>query len=160
MSDVAEIEVPAEDSVTTQVRSRLRELTLPLREQLAEIDRRLIGLNRERDDLLLAKREITKTIDHLEPTQAKANGGTAGLAVASYTKKRNAVDEYVKQNRAKLAKGFTAAELAHKMKDEGIQPVMSPEMTRKITKDLHQAGLLRADRIVKGGGQLYVPVGK
>src|SRR5215831_15959399 len=47
-----------EDSVGMQVRSRLLELASPLEEQLGQINRRLVEINREAIDLRDAKNQI------------------------------------------------------------------------------------------------------
>jgi hypothetical protein len=148
-----------EDSVAVQVRASLRELTAPLKTQLAEIDRRLVVLNRERADLLEAKKEINKTIRYIEPSQASANGA-GQLAEKGYAAKKALVEKYLIAHRRKLGKGFIAAELTRQMKAAGITPVISASMMLKIVRELHERGVVRADKIVKGGAQMYVLVGR
>ena len=152
-------EEAAVDTVSMQVRSKLRELVLPLREQEAEIDKRLVSINRERDDLMAAKKEIRKTIEHLEPSQAKANGAGVNADI-SYAKKKNIVEQYVRTHHAKLADGFTGADIDRQLRAAKIEPVMSATVVLKVLREMHANGEIRADKIVKGGAQLYVVVGK
>jgi TolA-binding protein len=147
-----------EDSVSFQVRAQLRELASPLREQLREIERRLASLNREAQDLREARQQIERMLRNLEGPQAPAKGA-GDLSGANHAAKQQAVERYIEANYEELKDGFTATNLEQAMKAANQTPPISVGKTLAIVRDLHARGLLRADRVIRGGATLYMPVG-
>jgi len=148
-----------EDSVSFQVEQRLRELIAPFEEEIRTIDRRLIAMDKERRDLNAAKRRLEKSLTVLRP-QAGAKSNTAGIAQASFEAKRTAVREFIDANAGELQEGFTAAEINRQMKAAGAGPAMAPDMTLKAVEQLRDQGMLRADKIIRGGGMRWMIVGR
>jgi len=151
--------VEDEDSVSFQVRSNLREMASPLKEQMASIDRRLVEIGREQIDLREARRQIEKTLQYLEGTPAPAKGAP-DFSRADFQAKFAATEKFLADYGDSLDKGFTATDLARAMKEAGVKPVASPEKVRAIIKQLHERGVVRVDRVAKGGGNLYMLVGR
>lgn len=147
-----------EDSVSFRVRANLRELAAPLREEHATIERRLVVLGREQADLREAKRQIERTLQNLEGPQAPARSAP-DFSRADFATKQKSVERFIETHREQLVDGFTASDLNRQMKEAGVTPVMSPEKTRAVIQVLHERGIVRADRIVKGGGQLFMIIG-
>lgn len=150
---------PAEDSVALQVRAQLRELSLPLHEQMAGIDRRLVEIRREATDLREARTQIETVLRRLEPqpTAVKSSGSNNRIGRAE---KQIVIEQYLRDHGDTFPGGFTASQLAAKMKQDGVKPVASPEMTRNILQVLHERGIIRIDRVAQGGGNLYLVVGR
>jgi len=148
-----------EDSVSFQVEARLRELIAPFEEEIRTIDRRLLAMDKERRDLNAAKRRLEKSLTVLRP-QSPAKGNTAGIAQASFEAKRTAVREFIDANAGELQDGFTAAEINRQMKAAGAGPAMAPDMTLKVVEQLRDQGVLRADKIIRGGGMRWMIVGR
>src|SRR3954453_17059208 len=86
-------EPPDEDTVSFQVRSELRELALPLQEKLATIEKRLVSLNREAQDLRDARNQIERTLKGLMGPQQVTRGVT--LSETMHRKKFLAVQDYL-----------------------------------------------------------------
>jgi hypothetical protein len=126
---------------------------------MAEIDRRLVVVNREVSDLREARAQLEKTLRGLEGPQAKATG-VGNLSAANFETKQKAVRRFIERHAAELSGGFTVAALNREMKRLGAKPIMSTEVTNRAVQTLHEQGLLRADRIVKGGGMQYLIVGR
>jgi len=148
-----------EDSVSFQVEARLRELIAPFEEEIRTIDRRLLAMGKERRDLLSAKKRLEKSLMVLRPqTGAKAN--TAGITQASNEAKRKAVEEFIEAHAGDLAGGFTASDLNRRMKAEDFGPAMSPDKTLRLLETLRDYGVVRADRMIRGGGMQWMIVGQ
>jgi uncharacterized Zn finger protein (UPF0148 family) len=155
-----EIVVVDEDSVSFQVRSQLRELALPLRDELSKIERRLVTLVRETSDLREAKAQIERMLRNLEGQQAQVQSGAGKGQEAMYRKKVLAVQEYLHRLPEELQGGFTASALAASMKAEGISPVLSAQAAAAVISELHDQGILRLDRVSRGGGNSFIVVGR
>jgi len=147
-----------EDSVSFQVEKRLRELVAPFEEEIRTIDRRILAMDKERRDLLGAKRRLEKTLGVLR-NQAPAKSNTSGLSTADDEAKRKAVAEFVDLHADELQDGFTGFSLWNQMKRDGFGPSMSHEKLMKALESLRDAGVLRADKVVKGGGMQWKLIG-
>lgn len=152
-------EAPDEDTVSFQVRSELRELALPLQEKLELLGRRLVALNREAQDLRDARNQIERTLRSLLGPQQQA-GSMHASGSAVYRKKQLAVQDYLKRLPEHLQEGFTANSLAESMKADGVTPALSGQTAAKIIEELHGQGVLRLDRISKGGGKSFLLAGR
>ena len=152
------IELPADDeeSVSFKVRAELRELALPLQEKLKTIDRRLVEVSREAADLREAKKQIETTLRSLLGPQAPVVHGAALNGKMSFAKKAAAFEQFLTRLPDDLRAGFTATAISERMKEQGVTPVMSPQVAKKIIDELHDRGVLRLDRVSKGGGNSYV----
>lgn len=142
------------DSVTAQVRTQLRELTAPLREQSAEIDQRLVAIAREQRDLREAKRQIESVLSKLEASPAQKMRPVSNGSEARGEDRRKAVEEFVTAHRQLLEDGFTMNSLCETMKENGAMALTSKTM-RPVVETLRDAGILRADRVIRGGGMAY-----
>jgi uncharacterized C2H2 Zn-finger protein len=150
-------ELPTEDTVSFQVRAELRELALPLREKMQTIERRLVEMTREMQDLREAKNQIERTLRGLEGTPAKVQSNAGQGHEANYRKKVMAVERYVTTTLPpQLQEGFTATALAEAMKTDGVTPVLSAQVAARAIGELRDRGILRLDRISKGGGASYL----
>jgi uncharacterized C2H2 Zn-finger protein len=152
------LEAPDEDTVSFQVRGELRELALPLQEKLEVLDRRLVALNREAQDLRDARNQIERTLRSLLGPQQAAKG--VNMSETVYRKKFKAVQDYLKRLPGELQGGFTANALAESMKTDGVTPVLSSQAAAKVIEELHSQGVLRLDRISQGGGKSFILAGR
>lgn len=150
-----ELEEVDEDTVSFQIRAELRELALPLQEKLATIEKRLVVLNREAQDLREARNQIERTLKGLIGTQQPAGNAHVG-GDAVYRKKFLAVQDYLKRLPPSLQGGFTANSLSDAMKADGITPPLSGQTAARAIQELHDQGVVRLDRISKGGGKSFL----
>jgi carbamoylphosphate synthase large subunit len=153
-------DAPAKDTVSFQVRSELRELALPLQEKLATLDRRLVALNREAQDIRDARNQIERTLRGLIGTQQQASTRGVNLSETLYRKKFVAVQDYLKRLPPELQEGFTANALAESMKTDGVTPALSGQTAAKVIQELHEQGVLRLDKISQGGGKSFLLAGR
>jgi hypothetical protein len=153
-------EPPDIDTVSFQVRSELRELALPLRDKVATIDRRLVELDREVRDLREAKNQIERTLRGLEGSPAGASAGTTAAANIGYAKKLEAVKRHLERMPTELKGGFTANSLVDSMRAAGVTPALSSQVAARIIVDLRDQGIVRLDRISRGGGQSFLLVSR
>lgn len=147
-----------EGSVSLDVRFKLREIAAPLREQLVDIQRREVELRRELDDLKDARLQIEVVLRRLEP-KAPALGAPDTRGVTDI-KKLNVIEKYLVGHAVELADGFTIQSLHREMKEAGVTPISSPQKMRTLIEQLRDRGMVRMDRIVKGGGNLFVLVSR
>jgi len=138
----------------------MREIAEPLREQLREIVRELAEIEARTQSLRQDRRDIERVLALLDNspgnrTAVKAKTGGAAIEEA----KKQAVREFIGLNADALGQGFTSAELNRMMKEDGFGPAMAPDKTKTFVQQLQGEGVVRADRIVKGGGMRYMVVG-
>jgi TolA-binding protein len=141
-------------SMSSQVRTQLRELTAPLREQVQEIEQRLAQINREVRDLREAKRQIESVLAKLEDSPAKKPVAVSNGSEAKAAKRRQAVEAFIAAHHELLKDGFTMNWLVEQMKDQGAMALTTKTMA-PVLEQLRDTGVVRADRVTRGGGMSY-----
>jgi len=148
------------------VRSQLHELAAPLRAQLAQIEDRLATIQTEAKDLREARSEITKMLARLDPDTSKPGrpgpktmrvesrvSGNAERAQRQLEAKLAAVQAIITTEDG-WADGFTSNQLAHTLSAR-VPRGLSAKSARQVLELLRDRGVLRHDRVVKGGGMQF-----
>ena len=152
------------ESYSAQVDRQISDLTKPLREQLRGIERRLVEIDEETKDLRASRRRIEHVLRQLDPSSfvsksAKPKNSITPAHVGSAETmqlKREALINYLNENAQYYVEhGIVAAMVYRDMKEDKVEPVMSPSLVLEFIRELHANGVLRADRRVKGGAMLY-----
>lgn len=163
----------AEPFSLAQVERELHDLTAPLREQLVQIDAQLTEQEAEVKKLRAIKANVEAALRRIDPDAEpyRKNGkprdpmSPQALTGAQREQKENAqklqaVSSYIETHASELADGFSARDLARRMKEAKIEPVISPDKMLRLIEHLHANGQLRAVRKIRGGATLYALVGK
>lgn len=157
----------ATQAVLAVVRDQLREAEAPLRATLDQITARLATLDTERVELNEARRRIEGTLRTLDPDRP-LSGVKTGTTKPSRERNRHTVrgpkgresaaivEKWVYAHAPELVDGFTGAEIDRRIRENGGSPhPISADLVRSVLDDMHERGILRLDRLVKGGGRLY-----
>lgn len=153
-----------------RIEAHLLELLEPLRGELEQLDARLSVVNAEREGLLATRRRIESTIRTITgeapakpgpkvgSTNSKANPGVArgnaARAQAQQQAKTDAVAAYLEAHPDEFADGFTANSLADKLTSV-VPRGLTVKSARKTIEALRDRGVLRADKVVRGGGMQF-----
>jgi len=170
------VAVPDTDGTpAARVRAHLAELTTPLREELTTIDKQIEGLSNEIEAFKAAKGREIKELREMKKQIERTLRGLSGKPASNIMKrtaasagtgnrfdqqaKLEAVERYLTSHADGLTEGFTAAEVHRWMAEEGTYIAMAPDKVRDAINVLHERGVVRADRITRGGGQSFVLIG-
>jgi hypothetical protein len=152
----------AEPPVETKGRAELKATVLgPLRARLRNIDRRIEKVTGELAELREERRDIDFVLKRLDPTSFVAPKNTSGMVGRSPdTEKKALIRRFIEEHADELVDGFTQTSLHEKMTANGITGVVSAVTVRAAIEEMRDIGLVRADKIVKGGGMQWLFVGK
>lgn len=149
-------------AVSERVQAILENTLAPLQAEADRIDARLNEITTEAAELRATRATIDRVIRSVGATQAaspaqKKKKGSSRHSVSSPKdlEKMAAVISYLDTHGTQLLGGFTGDALWRLMKDDGVQPRMSGEKVRGILSELQDQGIVRAHRVVKGGGMSY-----
>lgn len=131
-----------------EVRKQLRDLTTPLKQQHAAINRQLEALGREQVALREARSDIEAVLRKLDPSSVKPKQHEG---VHTDAEKVAAVRTFVAEHAGELADGFTVESLYRMMRAANAGPPQSPAKVRDAIELLRDEGFVRADKIVRGG---------
>jgi hypothetical protein len=152
-------------SYAKSVRASLRDLVAPLHEQLAEIEARLVVLEKEERDLRDAKRQIVNVIAKIDPTTASSAKSTkqAGAvrdhnskrAAKQLVEKADALEKILLEEGDELfPNGFTSNRVSEAFSSR-IPRGLSTKSAREAIEILRERDVVRADRVVRGGGMQF-----
>lgn len=145
-------------AATGSVREQLRQLAQPLTEQRVEIDRRLAAIAAEAQQLRADRADIDAVLKRLDPTTqtptAKLQGGNKERAERLHRERVDTLRGYIEHHADELPEGFTATQLVEAVKAEGGLPMTTTTALRAID-ELREIGIVRADRVTRGGGMRY-----
>jgi vacuolar-type H+-ATPase subunit I/STV1 len=153
---------PTTSAVVLQMQEQLASLVEPLRVQLREIDREIDKRKSELNELRAARtiaRNALKTFDPAPPSATRAATSARGAQLVKERDDRRKLDNtraFLQTHADELSEGFTRDALARILRDANVQPAIGPSKLGELIPKLRDEGVLRADRIVKGGGTLYV----
>lgn len=155
---------PADDTLRGAAARQMKQLADTFRVDLDDLNRQLAAKQAELDELRRARTFLEQQIRKLDPgsfpaevqRRAKISATQAGTRNASYTKKTRNVRDYLETH---AGEAITGNQLAKRMRAEGIQPTVSEQVVHRILKELHQQGVIRADRVTRGGGMAYIVTG-
>jgi DNA-binding transcriptional ArsR family regulator len=148
----------ANGSANGSIREQLRQLAQPLTEQRDEIDRRLAALAAEAQQLRVDRSDIDAVLKRLDPstqqTTAKLQGGNKVRMERQQSERVAVLRDYTERHADKLREGFTATQLVEAIKAEGGLAMTTTTALRAID-ELRESGIVRADRVTRGGGMRY-----
>jgi uncharacterized Zn finger protein (UPF0148 family) len=147
-------------SIKAQVAESLRETIAPLQQQLDEINTQIEAMIRDLTELREARSMLERTLKHLNPTAKPAKGaastnGAAELASKALDEKIAALRQLIETKPELWADGITANALADYWQAEKIKPAASLQTIRKGFEQLRDEGIMKADRVTKGGGMSW-----
>jgi uncharacterized C2H2 Zn-finger protein len=154
------------EQTTDRLHARLAAFAQPLLDERAEIQRELERAQERVNDLRLEVRSYDAALKRIDPSlvRAKASAGQGKTHDRPFdpdseadAKKIAAVEQYLGAH-DELDEGFTVTGLADRM--QAIGSGISGHKMRKIIELLHARGVVRKDRVVKGGGYAYVLIGR
>jgi len=132
----------------------------PLRTRLRNIDRRIEKLQGELVELRDEKRDIEFVLKRLDPSSFVSSSSAAASSPRSPDREKTAlIRGFIEEHVEELEAGFTQTSLHEMIRANGIVGVVSPVTVGSAIEELRDAGLVRADKIVKGGGMQFVFVG-
>lgn len=149
-----------------QVRETLRALSDPLRSQLGEIEARLVEVEAERDDLKKARAEIVSVLAKFDPSMRpnKAKPKSASASAAAEANRARGIRQdvervewlqaYFVEHPDEFEEGFTAHSLAGAVTTK-IPRGLSVATAKRAIVELRDRGVVRADRVTRGGGMRY-----
>jgi len=155
----------ATTGIVGEVERELKDLLAPLRKRLAQLNRDIDARQAELGELRKARTYVEGTIRKLEPAAANLhpnartlNNGARRAAAIGYERKKENTRAYVIANAAELREGFTVQQLTEAMKRDGVTPSASSTKVAQIVEELRDQGVVRADRVTRGGGMQWIVV--
>jgi hypothetical protein len=147
--------------VAADLDRQARELAASFTPRLAELDREIDVKLGEVARLKTERREVESALRRLGgmnskpgPKSQQAKAGGLGVAAKEQAKLDN-TRRYVIEHADELGEGFTASALTERMKAANVKPTASPSKVLRYVEQLRDEGVVRADRVVKGGGMLF-----
>lgn len=151
-------------SVIEHVRGQLQQLADPLREQMTQIDERLTRLDSEVRELREARSEIRRVLEKIDPSvtpkqtkQTKSAStsanGSQRLAAERFEQKIEAVKAII-TSEPEWQEGFTSNIVADTLTSR-VPHGLSSKSARAVLDALRERGIVRHDRVVKGGGMQF-----
>lgn len=144
---------PKSTSIMSEVDQQLAEIVAPLRAQRRQIEHKIEDAMSDLQELRRALAKITHALKPFEPPKPKTKSNAGGRSDAA---KLNVTRAFLSEHADELADGFTGDALHRAMKAHGITPMPSGEKLRELFETLRDEGVLRADKVVKGGGMNFV----
>lgn len=147
-----------------RISTHLEALIEPLRKDVAVLDRQIEETEAELKKLHVARRQAQRALNVLVPEEkpqkqnAKQNGrdtyGAKKMAAANLAAKVEAADKWLREHPDAFEDGFTANRFAEEM-TKNVPKGLSVVSARQVIEELRDRGLVRADKIVRGGGMGY-----
>lgn len=131
-----------------------RDAAEPFRVELAEVEDQLKKLNRERDELLQMRGQLQAVLRKLDPTatpRKNAGGGNEARVQREHAERVTALRDYITEHADELQDGFTMNSVVAQLKESGGK-AMTVATARAAIEQLRDEGLIRADKMVRGGG--------
>lgn len=144
---------------TEQLREQLREITAPLAQQLSEVNERISAAQSELDELRGMRRELEAVLGRLNGTHGKPGPKqqkTYKVGPATQHE-MNAVHAFMVEQ---PDRDYTITQTTQWYKAAGRSPAMGRDKMQRVFEQMHERGVIRADRRVKGGGTAYRLVGR
>lgn len=146
--------------VRAKIRATFESVSGELRAQLAELEQTIEQRELELKDLREARGDLRAIIGRVAPgsleltKQAKAvSNGSQKRAAKDLAAKVEAVEKII-TTEPKWSEGFTSNRLADDL-SERIPRGLSTKVARTVLEELRERGVVRHDRVVKGGGMQF-----
>lgn len=151
---------------TSQQSLDLHALAAPLRAEVERLELELTNVNERRDELLEQIRRLSGALARLNGTSLKPGPKGPQPKPGSFNARvrptdeeglaeiRNYLDEHHRSD------NFTFTSLHDEMTAAGALRPMGKDKFRASIELLHERGVIRLDRIVKGGGKAYKLTGR
>lgn len=143
------------------LRAQLHELGEPLREQLRQVEARLEVLDAEARELRAMRTQLGGVLGKLDAKPKPPSKGMPTAAVVAnraradreLVEKTDAVEAWLLAHRDELRDGFTANVVANTA--NGVPHGLSSKTAQQVLEILRERGVVRADRVTKGGGMSF-----
>src|SRR5262245_14884692 len=146
----------------SSARRTLQELVEPLRRQREQIVERLAELAAESAALRVDLADVDAVLKRLDPSSlpapAKKRRDTNGKVPRGQAERMRALRRVLDERPELLAGGFTMSEMVRHLR-EHTGYATSTHTLAPLFEELRDAGLIRADRVTRGGGMSYLLVG-
>jgi hypothetical protein len=140
----------------------MREVVAPLREQHREIGAQIEIKTAELVELRAARTQLESVLRKLDPATFKPDGrskngsnGAQAHAAKMLERKTATLRTLIAERPELFADGVTANALSDLWKEEDLQPPVSIATLRQAFDQLRDEGIMRADKVVKGGGMSW-----
>lgn len=143
------------------IESEVQQMLAPLRKRRTKLDADIATKLDEVADLRKTRTYVDSMIRKLSPAQANpmpSSGGARANANAAKIGKRDALREYLHEHAQELVEGFTGNSLHAQLQREDFEPRMSPPVVNELLAELRDLGVVRAERVSRGGGIQYLVV--
>jgi hypothetical protein len=151
------------DTYEGQVKMQLLALAEPLKAQVADIDTKIEAAMTTLRDLRKAKSDVMAVLGKLVPEEKNTTNGRAGsaaaYAAANLLRKTDRVQELLTENPKMFPEGFTPNLLAAELTTK-VHGGLSNASAQKVIETLHDRGIVRADKVTRGGGMNYMLISK
>jgi hypothetical protein len=151
-----------------QVAENIRRLADPLMRQLKTIREEIADHSAQLEELRELERDITKALRTLGVLEAPAKRtGTSHQAKSAATRKAaeqqlktDRLRELIKTSDPELLELFAGGELTQTSlerfwREKGLEPNASAPALRLALEQLRDEGIIRADRVTRGGGMAW-----
>lgn len=158
-------EVPT-SAFVSGIRAELEGVAAPLVQKLREVEDRLAILDEEGKALRETRTELRAVIGKLAPSSLPAKPATSSSGIQSRNEvnserarrqldaKVEDVERLLSENVDRYAEGFTSNRLADDLSDQ-VRRGLSTKTARTVLEELRERGVVRHDRVVKGGGMSF-----
>jgi hypothetical protein len=150
---------PPKSSVKAEVAEELRGIVAPIQAKLVEVDTRIDRTARELRDLREAKQQLEGVLKRLgvipKATYSSSASSAREVANRSLAGKLATMRQLVASKPELFVEGVTANALADYWKENKLKPSTSLATVRACFETLRDEGVLRADRVTKGGGMSW-----
>jgi hypothetical protein len=153
---------PKAQSLQSEIANEVHELLAPMHTRLAAVNAEIETQQRKLTELKDARASLESVLRKVDPASMIKQSGRIAAAKNSHdAKNQRKLDNarsFLDEHREDFADGIIATRVITSMREAGIEPIASPEKMRRILETLRDEGLIRADRVVKGGGMQFVYV--
>lgn len=142
-----------------QLNAQAAELMGAAEAALADVDGRISDIASVLDALKAERADIVQMMRRVHPVYHAAKVRKAGAAsIARKTQNDAAKRELVVQALTEGDGAMTGEQIAEHIRDRDWQPRPSPDKVRKMLREMHDTGMIRAVNKVRGGGFAYALV--
>lgn len=151
-------------TLADELENARREVVAEFRPRIAEIDREIAKTERRALDLKTERKEIEAQLRRLDPDATMPGPKGPRTPRQSFQDtpsdrmKLDVTRKFLSEHADDLGP-FTGESLRKTMIDAKVEPPMSGDKMRVMLPILQEEGVVRAHRVVKGGGLAYAVVG-
>jgi len=152
---------PALRELTVETDALLDEMRTKLQREQDKLDAYIAQLAVEASAAREARTRVAAMLRAVTPKSQTVSRGASTRGYQDFLQQQRdakaaALLAFVETHAAQLADGFTSNMVAEMTASEGVEPKMSSKVIRELLdQELRNAGVVRADKVVKGGGMQF-----